>query len=411
MAAIVLCCAVLRCAVLCSCVVVQSASAGCAVYSVRPFGVCASYGPAVSGGWGVVELRYASSLLAVCGSGLLSSRSPRTVVLLDARSLRVLSELSFASGVVDLRLSGERLICCTPDKVHVFDLRSLQQLYAVPGAASTRGACAVVPFEQPPPSSSAAFIALSSAESTGDVSVFNYDGQLLAAVRAHSRSIRMVALSSDGCLLASCSTSGTLIRIFSLPEGVKLLTLRRGTLSSHVNCLVFNPRATRLCVSSADSTSVHVFSIPQQHQQHSPAAAAGPPASSSISHWPVAAFLRQSVLSLSSLTPLSGRVEDLVEPSRAAAVISLKSEHEPLAVAFTEPASHDVADELLHVVTRAGSLFTYAVLSSGDSGEAVQGNGQLECKLQSVHALHSDAVAVQSHSVQPIAAMPVQSYP
>ena len=221
----------------CVCVVV---SAGCAVYSVRPFGVCVSYGRAVSAAWGLVELRYESSLLAVCGSGLSSSLSPRTVQLLDARTVRVMSELSFAGGVLDVRLTGERLVCVLTDKVHVFDLRSLRQLYSLSATLTARGACAVVPFEQPPTSTSTAFIAVPSHSTRGDANVYSYDGQLLAAVHAHSSAIRMLALSGDGRLMATCSLSGTLIRLFSLPNGTKLLTLRRGTLSSHVTCLAFN---------------------------------------------------------------------------------------------------------------------------------------------------------------------------
>ena len=371
------------------------------MFSVHPFGLCVSYGRSVSASWGLVELRYSSSLLAVCGSGLSSELSPRTVHLLDARSLAVLSELSFAGGVLDVRLSGERLVCVVSDKVHVFDLRSLHQLHTLPATASARGACAVVPFEQPPSSSSTAFIAVPSHTSRGDASVYSYDGQLLAAVHAHTSAIRMIALSSDGRLMATCSLSGTLIRIFSLPTGTKRLTLRRGTLSSHVTCLTFNQRASRLCVASRDSTTVHIFDIPAHTRTaHSLSTGAASPGSS----WPVASLLRQSVVSLSSLSSLSGRLDDIVEPSRGAALITMKSGNEPLAVSFTAPPPpHDAVDELLHVVSRTGALFTYAL--SGSSEEAADVSWQLECRLLSVHSLHSDPVAVHSLSLEPTAAI------
>ena len=380
-----------------------------------------SYSVSDSAGWGLVELRYESSLLAVSGSGLSSSLSPRTVSLLDARSLRVLSELSFAGGVLDVRLSGERLVCVLQDKVHVFDLRSLQPLYALPAAAAhTRGlsGVAVVPFEQPPSASfaAAAFLAVPSHDARGDASVYSYDGQLLAAVHAHTAPIRMLALSHDGRLMATCSLSGTLIRLFSLPVGTKLLTLRRGTLSSHVNCLTFNQRATRLCVGSRDSTTLHIFNIPaHSHSSQTGAAAAAVPAAApaSAGSWPVASLLRQSVQSLSSLSSfssLSGRLEDALEPNRGDALIVLKTGNEPLAVSFTAAsspaaASHTsgTADELLHVVTRAGALFSYAL--RGSRGDSAQPEWHLESRLLSVHFLHSDPVAVQSLPFEPSAAI------
>ena len=377
-----------------SCVCVLSGG-GCAVYSVQPFGVCASYSQAASAGWGLVELRYDSSLLAVCGSGLSSTFSPRTVHLLDARSRRVLSELHFAGGVLDVRLTGERLVCALQDKLHVFELRALQPLYTVSAAASARGQCCAVPFEQPPPSTSAAFLAAPSQSSRGDVSVYSYDGQLLAAVRAHSSAIRMLALSSDGRLLASCSTAGTLIRLFALPLGNKVATLRRGTLSSHVSCLAFNPTASRLCVGSRDSSSVHIFDLSAYTQQQSGSSSAPQPSKAS---WPVVSLLRQSVASLSSsLSPLSGRLEDIMEPSRGAAVLTLSNGNEPLTAAFTQPtstAAGDGVDELLHVVTRTGALFTYA-LSGSSEGAADSPGSSLECRLLSVQSVYSDATATQ----------------
>ena len=396
----------------CVCVNVRC---GCAVYSVRPFGECVSYGSsdAASAGWGVVELRYESSLLAVCGSGLSSALSPRAVLLLDARSLHVLSELSFSSGVLDVRLSGERLVCVVGDRAHVFDLRSLERLYALPAAANSPGACAVVPFEQPPSASSAAFVAVPSHASRGEVSVYSYDGQLLAAVRAHDSPIRLLALSSDGRLLATCSLTGTLIRVFSLPDGLKRLTVRRGTLSAHINCLHFNSRATRLCVASRDSTTVHVFSIPQHALAARSTISPGDRAGQSA-QWSGASLLRQSVASLTALTPLSGRLEDLVEPSRSDALITLKSDNEPLALSFSAASSHDAADELLHVVTRAGALLTYGLSTISSStrsatGSQSQESWHLEHRLLSVQILQPRG-AVSTKSFTADSRTDIQSY-
>ena len=115
------------------------------------------------------------------------------------------------------------------------------------------------------------------------VIAFNIDGTLLATVsdkvRYSSHSTRPKRLSA--CVLPQ----GTVVRVFSIPDGQKLHTFRRGVTAAMVNSICFNeasslialsrcaPRAMSfgwhaqccLCagflLSSSDSSTVHVFAL------------------------------------------------------------------------------------------------------------------------------------------------------
>ncbi|KAL6896901.1 hypothetical protein ACP4OV_007473 [Aristida adscensionis] len=79
-------------------------------------------------------------------------------------------------------------------------------------------------------------------------------------VPAHRACIACVALSRDGRLLATASSKGTVVRVFSTADGKKLQELRRGKDRADIHCMVFSPDSMWLAVSS-DKATIHVFRI------------------------------------------------------------------------------------------------------------------------------------------------------
>jgi len=77
----------------------------------------------------------------------------------------------------------------------------------------------------------------------------------------HQNPIDIVYLSKDGRLLATASTSGTLIRVFdSLGEGRLLQEVRRGTFSHKISDLEIDKQNTFMLVASLSST-MHLFKL------------------------------------------------------------------------------------------------------------------------------------------------------
>lgn len=112
---------------------------------------------------------------------------------------------------------------------------------------------------------------------TGDVLIF--DAQKLEAINvieAHRSPLACITLNSEGTLLATASDKGTIIRVFSVPDGHKLYQFRRGTMPSRIYSMSFNTTSTLLCVSSSTET-IHLFKLSHQ----------GPSSDGSSSHSPV----------------------------------------------------------------------------------------------------------------------------
>ena len=112
---------------------------------------------------------------------------------------------------------------------------------------------------------------------SGDVLIF--DAQKLEAmnvIEAHRSPLACISLNSDGTLLATASDKGTIIRVFSVPDGHKLYQFRRGSMPSRIYSMSFNTTSTLLCVSSSTET-IHLFKLTHQ----------GPSSDGSSSHSPV----------------------------------------------------------------------------------------------------------------------------
>jgi autophagy-related protein 18 len=96
---------------------------------------------------------------------------------------------------------------------------------------------------------------------SGDVLLYDLNKmEEVTVIQAHQTPVSCIEINTEGTLMATASEKGTVIRIFSIPEGKKLYQFRRGTMPARIYCMSFNATSTLLCVSSATET-VHVFKL------------------------------------------------------------------------------------------------------------------------------------------------------
>ena len=69
-----------------------------------------------------------------------------------------------------------------------------------------------------------------------------------------------LAVNAEGTLIATASTKGTIIRIFSSEEGVLLQELRRGSGKAFITSVTFHP-SLNLIACTSNRSSIHLFEI------------------------------------------------------------------------------------------------------------------------------------------------------
>ncbi|XP_025052040.1 WD repeat domain phosphoinositide-interacting protein 1 isoform X1 [Alligator sinensis] len=212
---------------------------------------------------------------------------------------------SYSSSILSIRLNRQRLIVCLEESIYIHNIKDMKLLKTIldtpPNAtgkpmsldqrekkqlarhsadssrdqsltASSRdnplfmlaarlqkckeGLCALSINH------SNSYLAYPGSTTTGEIVL--YDGNHLkpvCTIPAHDGPLAALTFNSAGSKLASASEKGTVIRVFSVPEGQKLYEFRRG-MKRYVNIssLVFSMDSQFLCASSNTET-VHIFKL------------------------------------------------------------------------------------------------------------------------------------------------------
>lgn len=185
-------------------------------------------------------------------------------------------ELTFHGMVVAVRMNRKRLVVMLEEIVFIYDISNMKLLHQQLTPLNPTGICAVSPnsennflalphCQKTPPSAPAqqSHLPKSIVKETisGDILLYDLNKmEEVTVIQAHQTPVSYTAINNDGTLMATASEKGTVIRIFSIPDGKKLYQFRRGSMPARIYCMSFNATSTLLCVSSATET-IHVFKL------------------------------------------------------------------------------------------------------------------------------------------------------
>jgi autophagy-related protein 18 len=259
-------------------------SKGFRIFTTEPF--AKSY-ETKEGNIAVIEMLFSTSLVALI-------LSPRRLQITNTKRQCTICELTFPTTVLAVKLNRKRLVIVLEDQIYLYDIQTMKLLSTIDTSPNPHAICALAPSSDncymayPLPQKAPASIKPPAhappgtthvSPTTGDVLIF--DAQKLEAINvieAHRSPLACITLNSEGTLLATASDKGTIIRVFSVPDGHKLYQFRRGSMPSRIFSMSFNTTSTLLCVSSSTET-IHLFKLSQQ----GPPSEGSAPSHSSIS--------------------------------------------------------------------------------------------------------------------------------
>ena len=190
------------------------------------------------------------------GSGDKPGSSPRTLRLWNSQSKETIVEVPFDSTIITCKLNKSRLVVyLESQQLHIFDLATM--------------ACLQILSTSPNPSG---LLSLSR-EDTSYVAIPGYPGRvvlfdclscrLMTQINAHKAALTQLQFNHNGTLLATASETGTVIRVFGIPEGELLFSFRRGIQHAVINSLSFCPNSQLLSAGSSNGT-IHIFLMTNQ---------------------------------------------------------------------------------------------------------------------------------------------------
>lgn len=236
----------------------------------------------ISDGITLVRLLHRSSLVAI-----VKTKAPRILSFLHSAHGKVLKNLPFTSAIRRMEINKECLVVLTADAIlHVFIyieglidfVKSIPLLHesesarmvSAEGVMST-GALFDLSWH---PECGTSYLAVKSFKNVGYITVYNIsttgEGESRikekTSFQTHTRSVSRISIGIpnnarfDEALVATCSSQGTLIRVFHLLTGRKLFEFHRGTSICTVFGISFEKDLSRLVVYSSKGT-IHVFSM------------------------------------------------------------------------------------------------------------------------------------------------------
>lgn len=255
-----------------SCFSVGTKEEGYKLFNVDAFGKIHSH---THGGYGIVEMLFCTSLVALVGLGDQTDLSPRRLQIVNTKRQSTICELTFPTSLLAVKLNRKRLIAVLEQQIYVYDISNMKLLHTIETSPNPAAICALsassehcyIAYPSPTPSLESRQVPPHAPGSTthvpvsGDVLV--YDAVTLQPVNiieAHKAPLAAMSINSEGTMLATASDKGTIIRVFSIPDAQKLFQFRRGSLPAKIHAMNFNLASTFLAVSSASET-VHIFKL------------------------------------------------------------------------------------------------------------------------------------------------------
>ncbi|XP_056100681.1 WD repeat domain phosphoinositide-interacting protein 1 isoform X2 [Rhinichthys klamathensis goyatoka] len=248
----------------------------------------------------VAERLFSSSLMVI-----VSRSTPFRMNIIHFKKGTEICNYSYSSHILAVKLNRQRLVVCLEEALYIHNIKDMKLLKSVLNTPpNPKGLCALSVNH------SNSYLAYPGSFTAGEITLYDA-GNLteVTVIPAHASHVAAVAFSASGTSLASASEKGTVIRVFSIPDGDKLFEFRRGMKRYvSISSLSFSADAQFLCASSNTET-VHIFRL----EHHSP--------STESPSW--SGYMGKVFSAASSFLP--SQVSDMMHQDRAFASVHLSA--------------------------------------------------------------------------------------
>jgi WD40 repeat protein len=206
---------------------------------------------------------YTTNLILLVGLADFGDFSPRKVTIWStSQNIVLCSSWPFLSKINIAKINKKRMIIGERNFLHIYTTGDMKIMNTIDVGTVTLGKLVLSANSE-----KNNFVCFSSSSDEGMVKV--YDLLYLSfktSIKAHKSPILKMALNFKGDMLATCSCKGTIIRVFSLPKGEKIITFKRGISSAYIFCLNFSFENDKL-ITTSDTGTMHVFDLKNEGEE------------------------------------------------------------------------------------------------------------------------------------------------
>ena len=166
----------------------------------------------------------------------------------------------FSSKIIAAKINKCRMIVAERNNIHIFSTGEINLLHSYDVSNICLGKLILSNNID-----KNVWVCFSSSTDQGEVKIYDalYPSTKKIQIKAHKSPILKLSLSNKGDRLATCSCKGAIIRIFSLPDGEKICTFKRGINPAYIFSLNFSKEGDKLIISS-DKGIINLFDIDEE---------------------------------------------------------------------------------------------------------------------------------------------------
>ncbi|XP_061567555.1 WD repeat domain phosphoinositide-interacting protein 1 isoform X2 [Cololabis saira] len=250
----------------------------------------------------IVERLFSSSLVVV-----VSAATPQRMNIYHFKKGTEICNYSYTSNILAVRLNRQRLVVCLEESIYIHNIKDMKLIKTLLNTPSNPSGLCTLSINH-----SNSYLAYPGSATIGEIVVYDANNlSTVTVIPAHDTPLAALAFNASATKLASASERGTVIRVFSVPEGLRLFEFRRGMKRYvSISSLSFSPDGQFLCVSSNTET-VHVFKLELL----------GPSGEDEAATW--TAYMGKMLSAASSYLP--AQVSGMMSQDRAFATVHLLS--------------------------------------------------------------------------------------
>ncbi|XP_044038663.1 WD repeat domain phosphoinositide-interacting protein 1 isoform X4 [Siniperca chuatsi] len=202
----------------------------------------------------IVERLFSSSLVVV-----VSTTIPQRMNIYHFKKGTEICNYSYPNNILAVKLNRQRLVVCLEESIYIHNIKDMKLLKTLLNTPSNPAGLCALSINH-----STSYLAYPGSTTMGEIIVYDANNlNTVTMIAAHDSPLAALTFNASSTKLASASERGTVIRVFSIPEGLRLFEFRRG-MKRYVNIssLSFSPDGQFLCASSNTET-VHIFKLEQ----------------------------------------------------------------------------------------------------------------------------------------------------
>lgn len=203
----------------------------------------------------IVERLFSSSLVAI-----VSLSSPRKLKVCHFKKGTEICNYSYSNSILAVKLNRQRLIVCLEESLYIHNIRDMKVLHTIRDTPPNPQGLVALSINN-----DNCFLAYPGSNQIGEVQIFDtINLRAVTMIPAHDNPLAAITFNAQGTKIATASEKGTVIRVFSIPDGQKLFEFRRGMKRCvHIYSLAFSSDSVYLSASSNTET-VHIFKLETQ---------------------------------------------------------------------------------------------------------------------------------------------------